>query len=84
MNTAIILALIAFVFAPFGLIIALALKKGFETRVFGRIYAWQGPWRIVTEDETVKEQYEQLQRRMLALSAVLIAALMGVVAFVTA
>lgn len=78
-----IVALITFfVLVPGGLIVALGLRRRFEKVVFGRIYVWDKPWVLVTQDAAVKRAYGHLQRRMIVLGAVLLFLFLGVVVFV--
>ena len=82
MKTLIIVAVTLGALVPGGLIVALGLRRQFENEVFGRIYVWDRPWRIVTQDDRVRRQYETLQRRMILLGGVLAIMFIGVVALV--
>lgn len=83
MRIVIITLLVAVVFAPIGLMLALGFKKQFEGSVFGRIYAWQGPWSLVTQDRKVIEAYERLRQRTANMLVVLVL-LFAVVVYVLA
>lgn len=80
MRFVIIALLAAFVFAPIGLLLVLGFRKRFERTVFGRIYAWDNPWSIVTQDCKVVEAYEQLRQRT-AIMLVVIVLLFAVVVY---
>lgn len=75
--------LAAVVFAPIGLMLALSFRKRFERSVFGRLYAWQNPWSIVTQDRKVVEAYEKL-RQSTAVMLVVLVLLFVVVVYVLA
>lgn len=64
--------LAAVVFAPIGLMLALGFRKTFERSVFGRIYAWENPWSLVTQDRKVVEAYEHLRQRTAVMLVVLV------------
>lgn len=64
--------LCAVVFAPIGLMLALGFRKQFEQSVFGRIYAWENPWSLVTQDRKVVEAYEKLRQRTAVMLVVLV------------
>lgn len=72
MRIVIIALLAAVVFAPIGLMLALGFRKRFERSVFGRIYAWENPWSLVTQDRKVMEAYERLRQRMAVMLVVLV------------
>ncbi|GAB5510335.1 MAG: hypothetical protein Rhims3KO_17360 [Hyphomicrobiales bacterium] len=72
MRILIIALLAAVVFAPIGLMLALGFKKRFERSVFSRIYAWESPWSLVTQDRKVIEAYEQMRQRIAIMLVVLV------------
>lgn len=72
MRIVIIALLAAVVFAPIGLMLALGFRKRFERSVFGRIYAWENPWSLVTHDRKVMEAYERLRQRTAVMLVVLV------------
>lgn len=79
MRILIIAMLVAVVFAPIGLMLALGFRKRFEQAVFGRIYVWESPWSLVTQDRKVMEAYEQLRQRTAIMLVVLVLAFVFVV-----
>lgn len=72
MNSLIAVLIGAVVLAPIGLMLVLGFKKRFERSVFGRIYAWENPWSLVTQDRKVMEAYEQLRQRTAVTLVVLV------------
>jgi hypothetical protein len=82
MKAVIVFLILIFAIAPAGLILALGLRRRFENEVFGRIYVWDKPWVLVTQDDHVKRAYEKLQRRMIWLGGFLIFVLMVVILIV--
>jgi hypothetical protein len=79
MKALIVLLILVFAIAPAGLMVALGFRKQFENDVFGRIYVWDKPWVLVTQDDYVKNAYEKLQRRVIWLGGVLLFLLMAVI-----
>ncbi|MEO0385624.1 MAG: hypothetical protein AAF234_18975 [Pseudomonadota bacterium] len=79
MKALIVLLILVFAIAPAGLMVALGFRKQFESDVFGRIYVWDKPWVLVTQDDYVKTAYEKLQRRVIWLGGVLLFLLMAVI-----
>ncbi|MFN3172579.1 MAG: hypothetical protein ACE37E_17985 [Hyphomicrobiales bacterium] len=79
MKALIVLLILVFAIAPAGLMVALGFRKQFENDVFGRIYVWDKPWVLVTQDDYVKSAYEKLQRRVIWLGGVLLFLLMAVI-----
>lgn len=69
-----------FAFMPALLLGALGLKARFENDVFGRIYVWDKPWVLVTQDDLVKQAYEKLQRRFIFYAGILLILYMLVIA----
>jgi CHASE1-domain containing sensor protein len=82
MKALIILLILVFAIAPAGLILALGMRRRFENEVFGRIYVWDKPWVLVTQDAFVKQRYETLQRRVIWLGGFLVVVLMAVILIV--
>lgn len=82
MKALIVLLLLVFVITPGGLILALGMRRRFEDEVFGRIYVWDKPWVLVTQDAFVKQAYEKLQRQVIWLGGFLIVVLMAVILIV--
>ncbi len=79
MKVWIVLSIVAFAILPIVLIAVLGFRKRFEKEVFGRIYVWDKPWALVTQDTFVKEAYEKYQRRLAVLSSFVLLALIGVI-----
>ena len=78
----IVLAILLFAITPAALIAALGFRKQFENEVFGRLYVWDKPWVLVTQDDFVKQAYEKLQRRMILLAGLIVLLLMVVIVVV--
>ncbi|MEQ8656759.1 MAG: hypothetical protein RIC24_05560 [Hyphomicrobiales bacterium] len=79
MKALIVLLILVFAIVPAGLIVALGFRKQFENDVFGRIYVWDKPWVLVTQDDYVKRRYDTLQRRVIWLGGILLFLLMAVI-----
>lgn len=79
MKALIVLLILVFAIVPAGLIVALGFRKQFENDVFGRIYVWDKPWVLVTQDDYVKRRYDTLQRRVISLGGILLFLLMAVI-----
>lgn len=79
MKALVVFSIIFFAITPAALLVTLWFRRRFENAVFGRIYVWDKPWALVTQDAVVKEAYEKFQRRMIVLSSVLLLALVGVI-----
>ncbi|MFK7791238.1 MAG: hypothetical protein AB8B88_01075 [Devosiaceae bacterium] len=82
MKILIILLVGIFAFIPVLIIGGLGFKRRFENDVYGRIYVWDKPWVLVTQDDYVKRAYEKLQRRFVIFAGVAFAIYLLVVAFV--
>ncbi len=78
MTVLIVLLILAFAVAPAALVAALGFRKQFDKEVFGRIYVWDKPWVLVTQDDFVKRAYEKYQRRMIWLGGVIAVSVIAV------
>lgn len=83
MKALIVLAIVLFAITPAGLMVAMGFRRQFENEVFGRIYVWDKPWLIVTQDAFVKRAYEKFQRRMVWLGGIVLFLMMLVVLVVS-
>lgn len=78
-----IVSLVAFfALVPLGVMIGLGFKRRFDEDVFGRIYVWDKPWVLVTQDGAVKRAYAELRRRMILLVSVLLLLFIGMIVLV--
>ncbi|MEM1285266.1 MAG: hypothetical protein ACFB01_02775 [Cohaesibacteraceae bacterium] len=80
---ALIVVLVAlFGLVPAGVMLGLGFKRQFDDEVFGRIYVWDKPWVLVTQDSAVKQAYARLRRRMTLLLCVLFIMFVGILVLV--
>ena len=72
----IIALVVAFAIAPAGLLALFGLRRWFDRKMFGRVYAWDRPWSVVSTDARVREAFGRL-RLVAGLVLVLMACAVG-------
>ncbi|MBV6656895.1 MAG: hypothetical protein KI785_03910 [Devosiaceae bacterium] len=52
---------VAFAVVPLGAVALIGLRWRFDRKMFGRVYVWDRPWSVISQDRRVHEAFERLK-----------------------
>lgn len=71
-----------FAILPVGMMALLVLRSWFNRKMFGRVYVWDRPWSVISEDARVHETFGWLRLGVLTIVAVMMVSVGALIAFV--